>query len=68
MADLISRVEAPSAGPEKKSVIYYGDGYADGVLVHDCAECPSCGYIYDRNDAVWGEPFCPHCSQALEWE
>lgn len=61
MADLISRLE-------KKYVFYYCDGDLDDVMVYDCAECPSCGYIFDKNDTVWGEPFCPHCGQALEWE
>ena len=60
--------ELPSVRPEKKQVIYYGDGHAGGELGYDSAECPSCGYIYDEFDYVWGQPFCPHCGQALDWE
>ena len=52
----------------KTTPIYFGDGLFDGEIVLDMAECPSCGYIYDEDDSVWGEPFCPHCGQELEWE
>ena len=52
---------------KSKSVIYHGDGYADGCMVYDTAECPSCGYIFDAGDSVWKESFCPHCGQELEW-
>lgn len=54
--------------PERKSVIYYVDGYSDGCMMYDTAECPSCGYMFDEDDSVWKEPFCPHCGQELEWE
>ncbi len=53
---------------EPKLVIYSGDGYADGSLVYDMAECPECGYEYEDGDKDWKEPFCPHCGQALLWE
>ena len=53
---------------EKKHVIYSADGYADGHLVYDMAECPNCGFDYEENDAIWKEPFCPHCGQALDWD
>jgi len=49
-------------------VIYSGDGYYDGELVYDLAECPECGYEYEEGDKDWGLPFCPKCGQALEWE
>lgn len=52
---------------KSKSVIYHGDVYADGCMVYDTAECPSCGYIFDEDDLVWKAPFCPHCGQELEW-
>ena len=62
-------LELPSVQPEQKSVIYYGDGYSDGAIVYDEAECPSCGRVYDQEDShVWGAPFCLHCGQALYWE
>ena len=57
----------PSAQQEPKSPLYYGDGYSEGKMVYDSAECPNCGYIYDEGDQVWGEPYCPHCGQALDW-
>ena len=57
----------PSSQPEPKSLLYYGDGYSEGKMVYDSAECPNCGYIYDEGDQVWGEPYCPHCGQALDW-
>ena len=53
---------------EKKHVIYSGDGFADGKMVYDMAECPNCGFDYEESDAIWKEPYCPHCGQALDWE
>lgn len=58
----------PSAQPEQKTVIYSGDGYADGHMVYDLAECPECGYEYEEGDMSWGEPYCPHCGQSLNWD
>ena len=59
--------ELPSAEQEPRSPLYYGDGYSEGKMVYDSAECPNCGYIYEEGDQVWGEPYCPHCGQALDW-
>lgn len=56
----------PSAEP--KAVLYSGDGYADGYMVYDMAECPNCGYEYDYGDKDWGLSFCPSCGQKLNWE
>lgn len=53
---------------ESKKVIYRGDGYSDGELVYDMAECPSCGFEYEESDWIWKEPYCPHCGQLLDWE
>ncbi len=53
---------------EPKTVLYSGDGYADGHMVYDMAECPNCGYEYEDGDKDWGENFCPHCGQPLKWE
>ncbi len=61
-------MQLPSAQPERKSVIYSGDGYADGHMVYDLAECPECGYEYEESDMSWGEPYCPHCGQSLNWD
>ena len=53
---------------EPKTVLYSGDGYADGYMVYDMAECPNCGYEYEEGDKDWGLPFCPNCGQSLNWE
>lgn len=58
----------PSAVPAPKTVIYSGDGYADGCMIYDSAECPKCGYTYENGDNAWGEPYCPHCGQLLNWD
>lgn len=68
LSEVIPKINAlPSAQQEQKSPLYYGDGYSEGKMVYDSAECPNCGYIYDEGDQVWGEPYCPHCGQALDW-
>ena len=54
--------------PPTKTVLYSGDGYADGYMVYDMAECPNCGYKYEDGDKDWGLPFCPNCGQSLDWE
>ena len=53
---------------ESKTVLYSSDGYADGYMVYDMAECPNCGYEYEEGDKDWGLPFCPNCGQSLDWE
>ena len=59
----------PSVNPQDpKTVLYSGDGYADGYMVYDMAECPNCGYEYEEGDKDWGLPFCPNCGQSLNWE
>ena len=59
----------PSVNPqEPKTVLYSGDGYADGYMVYDMAECPNCGYEYEDGDKDWGLSFCPNCGQKLNWE
>jgi len=58
----------PIKPQEPKTVIYSGDGYADGEMVYDMAECPNCGYEYEDGDKDWGLSFCPSCGQKLNWE
>lgn len=58
----------PVTPHESKTVLYSGDGYADGYMVYDMAECPNCGYEYEEGDKDWGLPFCPNCGQSLNWE
>ena len=53
---------------EPKTVLYSGDGYADGYMVYNMAECPNCGYKYEDGDKDWGLSFCPNCGQKLNWE
>lgn len=58
----------PSVTPQPQTVLYSGDGYADGYMVYDMAECPNCGYEYEDGDKDWRLPFCPNCGQSLNWE
>ena len=51
--------------PQK--LILQGDGYADGELVYDYAECPVCGCDFEEDVNDWGCKFCPDCGQALDW-
>jgi len=51
-----------------KLVIYSGDGYADGYMVYDYAECPNCGREFEEDRDEWEMPFCCACGQALKWE
>lgn len=48
--------------------ILQGDGYADGELVYDYAECPVCGCDFEEESSCWGCKFCPDCGQKLSWE
>lgn len=51
----------------EKQVILSGDGYADGKLVYDFGECPTCGRQWEDGDTEWEEPYCCHCGQKLHW-
>ena len=46
---------------------YSGDGYADGELVYDYAECPVCNCDFEEDTTNWGCKYCPDCGQALDW-
>ena len=52
--------------PDK--VLYTADGYADGNLVYDMAQCPNCGHEFEESDDNWEQPFCMYCGKALDWE
>jgi len=63
---LFSQIDwLPSAEP--REVIYSGDGYADGEMVYDMANCPNCDYEFEESNFIWGCKFCPECGQALDW-
>lgn len=53
-----------------RMVNYEGDGYADGYMVYDMAECPACGNRIDEDDVdVWEvAKYCPECGQRIIWE
>ena len=53
---------------EPREVLYSGDGYADGEMVYDMAECPNCAREFEDGDETWNCNFCPDCGQALSWE
>ena len=42
--------------------------YPNGDIVYNTAICPSCEWVIEDSEDLWGEPFCPHCGQALDWE
>lgn len=46
---------------------YFGDGYADGMLVYDEARCPACECDFEEGMTNWGCKFYPDCGQALDW-
>ena len=43
------------------------DGYADGELVYDYAECPVCGHDFEYGINDWGSEYCSGCGQKLDW-
>lgn len=53
---------------EPRPVIYSGDGYADGYMVYDYAECPNCEREFEYGRDEWDMPYCCACGQALKWE
>lgn len=49
-------------------VNYSGDGYSDGKMVYDMAECPNCGKEFEDGDDNWGcANYCPNCGQRILW-
>lgn len=60
-------VAIPPAEPTR--VLYIGDGYYNGEMVYDMAECPSCGEKYEDDEPAWKyAKFCMKCGQAISWE
>lgn len=50
-----------------KKPIYEADGYADGELVYDYAECPNCGHLFEYGINDWECNYCCECGQKLDW-
>lgn len=50
-----------------KKPYYEADGYADGELVYDYAECPVCGHDFEYGINDWGSEYCSGCGQKLDW-
>ena len=48
---------------EAKIADISGDGYADGHMVYDTYECPSCGEQYELDYDDY--EYCPKCGQHL---
>lgn len=46
---------------------YEADGYADGELVYDMANCPECGHRFEYQINDWGSNYCPNCGLKLDW-
>lgn len=44
----------------------WGDGYADGHLVYDMWNCPTCNKTYELDYDKYD--YCPHCGQHINWE
>lgn len=44
----------------------WGDGYADGQLVYDMWNCPTCNKSYELDYDEYD--YCPHCGQHIDWE
>ena len=47
---------------------YIADGYADGLLCYDYAQCPVCGHDFEYGINDWGSDYCSDCGQKLDWK
>ena len=66
---LVMGIQALQTGNEPQLVNYIADGYSDGELVYDGAECPNCGLHFEYDEWDWKyAKFCMRCGQALLWE
>ena len=65
--ETFEKVKAAVEKQTAKKPYYFGDGYADGMLVYDEARCPDCECDFDEGMTNWGCKFCPDCGQALDW-
>ena len=66
----IGTVEECKEAMEKQTphgLYYEADGYSEGELVYDMADCPSCGHRFEYLESVWGSNYCPNCGLKLDW-
>lgn len=68
LAEWLKELKGYKDKNEPKLVIYSGDGYADGYMVYDFANCPNCDYEFEDGDDNWNAPYCCRCGQRLKWE
>lgn len=68
LAEWLKELKEHKEKDTPKLVIYSGDGYADGKMVYDWAECPNCSFTFEESDDDWETKYCPDCGQALKWE
>lgn len=68
LAEWLKELKGYKDKNEPRLVVYSGDGYANGYMVYDMAECPNCGYESEYGDDNWDEPYCCRCGQRLKWE
>ena len=66
--ELFERIDEALKNREKgRKVLYFGDGYADGHMVYDIAQCPACNKAFEEGYSGWLDPYCSHCGQKLDW-
>lgn len=66
--ELFERIDEAFKGREEaRKVLYSGDGFADGHMVYDMAQCPACGKTFEEDYSGWLDPYCSHCGQKLDW-
>lgn len=66
--ELYKRIEKAFKDRGKaRKVLYFGDGYADGHMVYDMAQCPACSKTFEEDYSGWLDPYCSHCGQKLDW-
>lgn len=66
--ELYKRIEKAFKDRGKaRKVLYFGDGFADGHMVYDMAQCPACSKTFEEDYSGWLDPYCSHCGQKLDW-
>lgn len=66
--ELFERIDEALKNRETaRKVLYFGDGFANGHIVYDMAECPACGKTFEEDYSGWLDPYCSHCGQKLDW-